>query len=443
MHKLKLKTDGSVIAAIKQSILVIALLFIILPIFIFWDGVTAIPELNEILYNMLIVGIFLLLNYSILIFLLSRYSPVKILKIRKQIINFTRLFLKSETDGLLIHSVKWMYGIKGRKTIIDLYFNGLVKDSVEIGQKLSEYLGLPMLKYEESDGKARYIFANPPKRYDGIMLIGKGIPNEYKGDYKPDVSYEPIPIYDNIIWNYNSEALHILLIAPSGAGKSQFLRYLGGMVLRRQHMLHVIDAKNSDLGRLFRHIGVGVAVETDEIIKMLTKIVDEMNERYSKYFAADNADIDANFTSLGLKGQILIFDEVLAALGEADKKQKAEIERLLGQLALKGRAVGISLVITAQKLNATDLPKSITEQCQTRIILGAVVSDETFHQATGYYKKDIAGAYKGGVGKGYAITPKSDGLAYIETPQMPEKTSDYIMLFKELRDRGTPYGEGR
>ena len=32
MHKLKLKTDGSVIAAIKQSILVIALLFIILPI---------------------------------------------------------------------------------------------------------------------------------------------------------------------------------------------------------------------------------------------------------------------------------------------------------------------------------------------------------------------------------------------------------------------------
>lgn len=140
MHKLKLKTDGSVIAAIKQSILVIALLFIILPIFIFWDGVTAIPELNEILYDMLIVGIFLLLNYSILIFLLSRYSPVKILKIRKQIINFTRLFLKSETDGLLIHSVKWMYGIKGRKTIIDLYFNGLVKDSVEIGQKLSEYL---------------------------------------------------------------------------------------------------------------------------------------------------------------------------------------------------------------------------------------------------------------------------------------------------------------
>ena len=49
MHKLKLKTDGSVIAAIKQSILVIALLFIILPFFIFWDGVTAIPELNEIL----------------------------------------------------------------------------------------------------------------------------------------------------------------------------------------------------------------------------------------------------------------------------------------------------------------------------------------------------------------------------------------------------------
>lgn len=115
---------------------------------------------------------------------------------------------------------------------------------------------------------------------------------------------------------------------------------------------------------------------------------------------------------------------------------------MLEQLALKGRAAGFGLVLSAQKLNATDLPKAITEQCQTRIILGKVVSDETFHQSTGLYKKDLAHAYRGGVGKGYAVTPQS-GISYIETPLMPHNSRDYISLLKELRDRGTPYGEGR
>lgn len=443
MRTLKLKTDGSAVTTIKQIILIMALLFTILPAFIlYWSGLKVAPEVLEILLHMLATGISVLIIYGATMFLLSRYSPVKLLEIRKKLILFTRLFLKSETDGILIHSAKWQYAVEDKKIIIDLYPNGLINDTTDIGKKLSEYLGLPLYKCEESDGKTRFIFVKPPKRYDGIVLIGEGI-SEYTGLYKPALSYGSIPIYDNIIWDYNSEALHILLIAPSGAGKSQFLRYLGGMVLRRQHMLHIIDAKNSDFARLFRHIGVQVATETDEIIKMLSVLVEEMEERYSKYFAADNADIDADITTLGLQAHILIFDEVLAALGHADKKQKAEIERLLGQLALKGRAVGISLILTAQKLNATDLPKAITEQCQTRIVLGAVVSDETFHQVTGMYKKDIAGKYKGGVGKGYAVTPKSDGLTYIKTPLMPKKTSEYIMLYKELRDRGTPYGEGR
>lgn len=443
MRTLKLKTDGSAITAVKQIILAIASLFTALPIFLFlWSGLKVAPEILGILLYMLTTGISIWIVYGSITLLLSRYSPVKILEIRKKLILFTRLFLKSETDGILIHSVKWQYAVKDKKIIIDLYPNGLINDTADIGRKLSEYLDLILYKYEESENKARYIFADPPKRYNGIALIREGL-SEYKGDYKPDLSYEPIPIYDNVIWDYLSEALHILLIAPSGAGKSQFLRYLGGMVLKRQHMLYVIDAKNSDLARLFRHVGVKVATKTDEIIKMLTALVDEMEERYAKYFASDNADIDADIKSLRLQALILICDEVLAALRNADKKQKEEIERLLCQLALKGRAVGISVILTAQKLNATDLPKAITEQCQTRIVLGAVVSDETFHQATGFYKKDIAGSYKGGVGKGYAVTPKSDGLTYIKTPLMPEKTSEYIMLFKELRDRGTQCGEGR
>lgn len=386
---------------------------------------------------MFIVSIGVLEVFGSIMFLLSRFSPIKILRIRKKLILFTRRFIKSKADGIWIYSVKWRYTVKGKKVIIDLYPNGLIENTADTGRKLSQCLGLSLYKYEEFDNKMRYIFQEYPKRYDGLELISEGV-TEYTGEYRPALSHKPIPLYDNILWKYCSEALHILLIAPTGAGKSLFIRYLGGMALKFQHMLYVIDAKNSDLGRLFRQVGVQVATNIDQIIELLTVLVQEMEERYAKYFSSDNADIDADFASLGLQGHILFFDEVLAALGQANAKQKAEIERLLGQLALKGRAVGISLVLTAQKLNATDLPKAITEQCQTRIILGKVVSDETFHQATGYYKKDILGVYKGGVGKGYIVTPESNGLSYIKTPFMPKNAGKYITLFKELSDRGRP-----
>ena len=262
------------------------------------------------------------------------------------------------------------------------------------------------------------------------------------GKYIPGLNYAPIPIYGDISWYITNEGIHMLTTAPSGSGKTMYLNYLMGMLLKNQHRVYVVDAKNSSFGMLARHIGVQVAANTDEIIQLLTALVCEMEERYSKYFSVAGADIDANFATLGLEGHFLIFDEVLSALSAAGKKEKAEIERLLEQLALKGRAAGFGLVLSAQKLNATDLPKAITEQCQTRIILGKVVSDETFHQSTGLYKKDLGHAYRGGVGKGYAVTPQS-GISYIETPLMPHNSRDYMLLLKELRDRGTPYGEGR
>ena len=79
----------------------------------------------------------------------------------------------------------------------------------------------------------------------------------------------------------------------------------------------------------------------------------------------------------------------MAVLSGTAKKEKDEIVRLLGQIALKGRAAGIALVISAQKLLATDLQHSITGQCQTRIILGKTVSDETYRMVTTTSKKDL------------------------------------------------------
>ena len=441
-RNLRLKTNGSVVRGAKQVILALALICICIPwLVLIWSDFNVTPNLYQILTRVLFIGVYLLFGFLIIMILLSRYSPIKLLAVRKRLILFTRLFLKSGDDGTMIHSVGWKYQINDKIIVIDLYPNGLVDDTAKIGKKLSECLGESLLDYEESESKTRYILGTIPERYSGIELLGEKI-SFPDSDHEPRISYDPIPIYDKVSWNIKSEALHIILIAPSGSGKTMLLNYLAGMVLKRQHKVYIVDAKNSSFGALYRHIGVPVASTTKEIIEMLRALVREMEERYSIEFASSKTSISADYSKLDLPGYFLFFDEVLAVLGSAEKKEKAEMEKLLGQLALKGRAAGFALIISAQKLNATDLPKSITEQCQTRIILGKSVTEETFHQATNLYKNQATYVYRGGVGKGYAVTPEN-GLKYIETPLMPDNTRDYILLYKDLRDRGTPYGEGR
>ena len=442
MRNLKIYTDGKAVTALKQLLLLISGMFILIPAIGRGSGATFPPAIQRMLQAMFLSGLALLTILALSVWMLSRFSPVKWLQIRKELILFTRMFLDSKEDGIFLHSVWWQYSGENGKITVILYPRGLEENTADIGRRLSQNLWRPLREYEELDNGASYIFGEPPERIDAIKEMSKGI-TEPIGRYVPVLSYEPVPIYDGITWDYTHEALHMLLIAPSGAGKTRLLTYLGGMVLKRQHKLYVIDAKNSGFGRVFRYAGVPVATKIKEIIPMITGLVQEMEEFYSENDSDDDS-VGLDFREKGKQGHFLIFDEILSVLASADKKDKAEIERLLGQIALKGREAGFSIIVTAQKLNATDLCKAITEQCQTRIILGRLVSDETFHQVTGMSKKDIGTAYRGGRGKGYAVIPETGGLTYIQTPLLPGRLGDYSELLKGLRERGTnPYGEGR
>lgn len=241
------------------------------------------------------------------------------------------------------------------------------------------------------------------------------------------IDYTPISIYDDVELNYTSEACHTLLIAPSGAGKTMLLVFILSMTIKRGHLPYVVDCKNTSFGAISKGIGLPTVTNPNEIIEMLADLVEQMEQTYQTYFSSDSVSLDSNFKDFGLPAHVLIFDEVLAGLESGNKKDKVEIERLLKQLALKGRMAGFIVILTSQKLLSTDLSLAINSQCQTRILMGANVSDELFHTALGGYKKDVGTMYKGGVGKGYAVTPRT-GLTYFEAPYM-----DFSKInFKEL-----------
>ena len=177
MRTLKIKTDGSVVRFTKQLILIIALALVIVStiIAISVGKAYVAPETAQILRTIFFLGCCILAIFGITMFLVSRDSPIQLLALRKRLILFNRMFLKTEQDGMIVHSVCWKYAIAGEKFVIDLYANGLVPDMAIVGQKLSEYLDKKLLDYHESDGKARYVLGDTPKRYDGIALLNEGV----------------------------------------------------------------------------------------------------------------------------------------------------------------------------------------------------------------------------------------------------------------------------
>ena len=250
------------------------------------------------------------------------------------------------------------------------------------------------------------------------------------------INYSPIKLYNDISFYIASEACHQIVIAPSGAGKSLYLAALAGMLIKQGHSVSLIDAKRTSLGATFENLGIPVARTAEEIVLLLEQMVFEMEDTYKRNFSFSLVDFSTTYSDFSLPAHYLIFDEVLAALESGTPSQQKEMVRLLKILALKSRASGRGLLILAsQKLLASDLPRAVTEQCQTRIILGSEssISEETFYSVMGKEKIDLLAEYRGGVGKGYILTPKTNGIKYFETPYFDLDSIDFKNKIRDFQ----------
>lgn len=352
--------------------------------------------------------------------LFSVYSPIwkyrflSILELATERLDLIQL----PSNKTQIKTVEWkFYKVDGR-IVIKLNPSGTIpsiQQVREITRRLTEFLmqttyrewnllestiekNIIILKYGEN-----------PMRYSVSELFEIA-----DDDYC--INYSPIKLYNDINFYIASEACHQIVIAPSGAGKSL---YLAGMLIKQGHSVSLIDAKRTSLGATFENLGIPVARTAEEIVLLLEQMVFEMEDIYKRYFSFSSVDFSTTYKDFSLPAHYLIFDEVLAALESGTPSQQKEMVRLLKILALKSRASGRGLLILAsQKLLASDLPRAVTEQCQTRIIIGSdsSVSEETFYSVMGREKNDLLVEYRGGVGKGYILTPKTNGIKYFETP---------------------------
>ena len=370
--------------------------------------------------------------------LFSIYSPIwkyrflSILELATERLDLIQL----PANKIQIKTVEWRFYKADNRIIIELNPSGTIpniQQVKEITRRLTEFLiqatnedwNILESTVQNSYVVIKYGKSNPRYTVSELFKIADE-------DYY--INYKPIKLYDNICFDIASEACHQIVIAPSGAGKSLYLSSLAGMLIKQGHSVSLIDAKRTSLGATFENLGIPVARTAEEIVLLLEQMVFEMEDTYKRYFSFSSVDFSTTYSDFSLPAHYLIFDEVLAALESGTPSQQKEMVRLLKILALKSRASGRGLLILAsQKLLASDLPRAVTEQCQTRIILGSEssISEETFYSVMGKEKRDLLAEYRGGVGKGYILTPKTNGIKYFETPYFD---LDSIAFKDKIRD---------
>ncbi|WP_105129161.1 cell division protein FtsK [Streptococcus suis] len=372
--------------------------------------------------------------------LFSVYSPIwkyrflSILELATERLDLIQL----PSNKTQIKTVEWKFYKEADRIVIKLNPSGTIpsiQQIKELSRRLTEFLlqatheewnllestinkNIVVLKYGEN-----------PIRYSVSELF-----EITDDDYC--INHNPIKLYDNIFFDIASEASHQIIIAPSGAGKSLYLATLAGLLIKQGHSVSLIDAKQTSLGATFENLGIPVARNAEEIVLLLEQMVFEMEDTYKRYFSFSSVDFSTTYSDFSLPAHYLIFDEVLAALESGTPSQQKEMVRLLKILALKSRASGRGLLILAsQKLLASDLPRAVTEQCQTRIILGSEssISEETFYSVMGKEKRDLLAEYRGGVGKGYILTPKTNGIKYFETPYFDLDSRDFKDKIKDFQ----------
>ncbi|WP_337089434.1 hypothetical protein [Leuconostoc pseudomesenteroides] len=171
MKKIQVKLNRETVAQLKTIVIIFTASFTLLPLFIYTTSLNTFHFNGHVLLTISTVSSILLIIDIGLIFLNSRFSPLKGLRLRRKLILFTEQLTKQTQDGNLMHSVEWHYQCSDKQTVIELYSRGLVSDTSRLGIQLSEFLNENLLKYEELNNVVYYHFGEFSQRLNGMEIL--------------------------------------------------------------------------------------------------------------------------------------------------------------------------------------------------------------------------------------------------------------------------------
>jgi S-DNA-T family DNA segregation ATPase FtsK/SpoIIIE len=243
-----------------------------------------------------------------------------------------------------------------------------------------------------------------------------------------------IPLNTNLSWDIKRQP-HALVCGVSGGGKTTYIFYLLIELLKMKSTLYICDPKASDLGSLKYILGEEfVATEPNHISRVIRQAKEEMANRYKTYKDnPENFKFGASYVDYKLNALVIIFDEMGAFRAAADKKNYSETMANLTEIVLKGREMGVFVILSTQQANSNNIPTELRENLSMRVALGNI-GNEGYRMIFGESNNNVQSISTTGGAYIYLDGLGWDSPKQFEAPFVDYKNFDFIEEIKKYKN---------
>lgn len=169
-----------------------------------------------------------------------------------------------------------------------------------------------------------------------------------------------------------------LVVGQTGSGKSFFTYTVIFQAIIKGWKVKIFDYKRSY--QAFRSL-CDVHFTVEEIRSSLKEAITELHERQSKMDTILEQDPTAVATENGFPLMLLVVEEYMALMSSGyDKKVLQEIEKMILEITVLGRALGIHIYLVMQVSSADTINTSIRANLTNKLVFGS--TDSTILRTT-------------------------------------------------------------
>ncbi|MFS0660903.1 FtsK/SpoIIIE domain-containing protein [Niallia alba] len=317
---------------------------------------------------------------------------------------------KKQRKKVIVNSACFEFLVTDTELIIRALKNGdkYTDKANTYDSMLSALFGLELSNKVENINYCEYIFKTEA---DERLIVVRENELEYNQS-------TIIPLNSNIGWDIQKFP-HALIAGATGGGKTTFLNFLIIEILKMHGELLIVDPKHSDLYSLHFYLGKErVAGEPNQIARVVRTAKEIMDARFKEY-KGDSASYGKNYRHFHLPPVFIIVDELGALRMGAEKKVFSEIMSNLQEVILKGREMGVFVILATQQPNAQNIPTEVRDNLSLRVSLGNL-SKEGERMAFGGIDGDLPTVE--GKGSGYIFL---DGMGWNNPKSFQAPFLDY------------------
>lgn len=274
----------------------------------------------------------------------------------------------------IIESVVLGYKLDDENLVIRYFVDGgrFSLQATEFDKQLSALFNLDLTEKNIQTRMVDYVFTLKPEERINVQS------NESNNKHD-DVVYAEytenvlgsIDLNSKLSWEY-SQFPHALIAGATGGGKTFFINYLVMEFLKDKSEVYACDPKQADLYALKRVLpNKRVGYSGGQIAGILRRVNEEMEYRYQEYGPdSDKYKYGHNYLDYGLKPVVVFFDEIGAFKAISDKKVTDEVYAYMRSIILRGRQMGVFMILSTQQPNADNIPTEIRDQLALNVSLG-------------------------------------------------------------------------